>query len=76
MAFEALEAGSDLLSHDATPSGLFIVMVASETETFLDEIYPDSDNALRRARQVKERLLATAEWTSVGPYTASRVTTA
>ena len=45
-------------------SKTFIVTVVSGSEVFLDEVYPDATSARSRALQVRDRLLASGDWTS------------
>ena len=46
-----------------TMSKLYTVIVVTGGETLLDEIYPDSVSALRRATQVRDRLIESGDWT-------------
>ena len=54
-----------------TPSKLYAMTVVSGVETFLNEMYPDSTSAMRRALQVRDQLLRSGNWTTVSDQPAS-----
>ena len=54
-----------------TVSKLYALTVVSGSETFLDEIYPDSTSAMLRATQVRDGLLRSGDWTDVDDHAPS-----
>ena len=54
-----------------TVSKLYTVTVVIGSEACLDEIYPDSVSAMRRAIDIRERLLKSGGWTAVMNATES-----
>jgi len=51
-----------------TVAKLYALIVVSGSETFLDEIYPDSTSAMLRAKQVRDGLVRSGDWTDVGDH--------
>lgn len=51
-----------------TPHRLHAVRIVFGSETFLDEYYPDIASAMRRATQVRDRLLKSGGWTPAGRF--------
>ena len=58
-----------------TVSLLYVVTVASGSETFVDEVYPDLSSAMSRALQVRDRLLNTGDWANISAYAVSDLST-
>jgi hypothetical protein len=55
-----------------TVSKLYTLNVVMGSETVLDEIYPDAASALRRAAQVRDRLMGSGEWAAIGCHSAPK----